>query len=244
MKIVAGPGQRVGDNRSSVIRRFGLDGQALPFLTLAAATVMCVALVASRFLYTGSRGYFFLIWNLFLAWVPFLLALLVRRAQGDSHRPRFRLLILGALWLLFYPNAPYILTDFLHLQPRSGSPVWFDMMLIASFAWTGLLLGFASLYLMQQLVERFYGRARGWMFVVIVSFLSSFGIYLGRFERWNSWDIVSDPRGLMRGIWSMMIDPTGHPRTIAVTIVLALFLLIGYFTLSAIVHLQRGSRRG
>lgn len=230
MKIVARPGERVRERDG---------GQALPFLTLSAATLMCVALVASRFLYTGSHGYFFLIWNLFLAWVPFLLALLVRRAQGESRRPRFRLLVLGALWLLFYPNAPYILTDFLHLQPRSGSPVWFDMMLIASFAWTGLLLGFASLYLMQQLVERFYGRARGWMFVVVVSFLSSFGIYLGRFERWNSWDIVSDPRGLMRGIWTMMIDPTGHPKTIAVTIVLALFLLIGYFTLSAIVHLQR-----
>jgi uncharacterized membrane protein len=214
------------------------NGTMVPMLTLGAATLMCAGLVGGRFFYTGSRGYLFLLWNLFLAWIPFLIALVIRRGEEGMRRPRFRLLLLGGIWLLFYPNAPYILTDFLHLQPRGESPFWFDMMLIASFAWTGLLLGFASLYLIQRLVEKYYGRAAGWAFVVVVSFLSSFGIYLGRFERWNSWDVVSDPRGIVRDIIPLLVDPFGHPRTVAITMVLAMFLLVGYFTLSSIVHLK------
>ena len=218
---------------------FARNSEAVPLLTLGAATLMCAGLAASRVLYTGSHGYLFLLWNLFLAWIPFLVSLVMRRAQGSSRRPRLRLLLLGMIWLLFYPNAPYIITDFLHLQPRGDSPLWFDMLLIASFAWTGLLLGFASLYLMQRLVAKYYGWVQGWIFVVVVSFLSSFGIYLGRFERWNSWDIARDPRGILRDIWPLLVDPLGHPRTMVITLVLALFLLVGYFTLSAILHLKQ-----
>jgi uncharacterized membrane protein len=227
------------DIRGTIREFFARNATAVPLLTLGAATVMCVGLTGSRVLYTGSHGYLFLLWNLFLAWIPFLVSLVIRRSEENARRPRFRLLLLGVIWLLFYPNAPYILTDFVHLRPRGGSPFWFDMILIASFAWTGLLLGFASLYLMQRLVEKYYGWWKGWAFVVVVSFLSSFGIYLGRFERWNSWDIARDPRGILRDIWPMLVDPLGHPQPMAITLVLASFLLVGYFTLSAILHLKQ-----
>jgi uncharacterized membrane protein len=98
------------------------------------------------------------------------------------------------LWLLFFPNAPYILTDLLHLaHPRPDVPLWFDMLLIIWFAWTGLLLGLVSLFLMHGIVIREFGRVIGWGFVLAVGILSGLGVYIGRFLRWNSWDLLLQP---------------------------------------------------
>jgi uncharacterized membrane protein len=97
-------------------------------------------------------------------------------------------------WLVFFPNAPYILTDLQHLgNPKPDVPLWFDMLLIIWFAWTGLLLGLVSLFLMHGIVIREFGRVTGWGFVLAVGVLSSLGVYIGRFLRWNSWDLFLQP---------------------------------------------------
>jgi uncharacterized membrane protein len=113
------------------------------------------------------------------------------------------------LWLLFFPNAPYILTDLQHLShPYGGAPIWFDMLLINWFAWTGLLLGIFSLFLMQDLVRRTLGRWAGWGFVLSVSALSGLGIYLGRFLRWNSWDLLLRPLDLLWELIQYALNPS------------------------------------
>ncbi len=94
----------------------------------------------------------------------------------------------AALWLVFFPNAPYIITDLLHLSAQDGVPVWYDLILLSAFAWTGAMLGMISLGLMHVLVARVAGGAWSWIFVLGVLMLSGFGVYLGRFPRWNSWD--------------------------------------------------------
>jgi uncharacterized membrane protein len=117
-------------------------------LGLFAASLFCIALVLVRNVHAGDVNFRNLIWNLFLAWIPFVLAIFVY----DRWRRRRRgvlLLVLGVLWLLFFPNAPYIATDFVHLEHDPGAPYWYDAVMIAAFAWMGVLLGFASLYLMQ-----------------------------------------------------------------------------------------------
>jgi uncharacterized membrane protein len=138
--------------------------------------------------------------RVFLAWIPLGLSLVLSRHAGagaEERRSRLGPLgslgfwALGALWLLFFPNAPYIVTDLIHLRDRSPVPIWFDAVMLFSFALTGLCLAFVSLLLFHRIVERRRGTPAGWIVVVVVSCLTGFGVYLGRYPRWNSWDLVA-----------------------------------------------------
>lgn len=191
--------------------------------SLLGLTLLVYAMVAVRVAYSGSPHYGALVWNLFLAWIPCLLAL----AVYDGFRrgaARFPLLAGGVLWLLFFPNAPYIVTDLKHLRTWEGAPIWFDVVLVSAAAWAGLALGFISLYLMQTVVRRLVGAVNAWLFVLVVLSLSSFGIYLGRFQRWNSWDVFTSPGRMAHNIWPHVAQPHEHPRTVAVTILFTAFL--------------------
>ncbi len=149
-------------------------------------------------------------------------ALPARRWKGWKDFPLF------CAWLVFLPNAPYLVTDLLHLRPRVGVPLWFDSALLFVFAWTGCLLGFLSLTAVHARFEAWLGRAAGWLFVGMVSLLSGFGIYLGRFPRWNSWDVVTRPEQLVSDVIAPLLHPTAHPRNFAVTFLFALLMIAGY----------------
>src|SRR3954452_2347324 len=154
---------------------------ALAVLSLAAAGLLAVRLDR-----VGRPAFAFLGWNLVLAWIPFVLSLGMA-AVHDRDGPRPLLWVLGAGWLLFLPNAPYILTDFIHLGRVGGAPLWFDAALIGTFAAAGLGLGLASLLVVHYVVEARAGRVVGWAVAVSSLELSAIGIYLGRFPRFNSW---------------------------------------------------------
>jgi uncharacterized membrane protein len=202
---------------------------ALTVVALAAASVLCVALGELRIHGTGDAFYRFLTWNLFLAWVPFGLAILAfQRAQRRLDLGVGALLV---LWLLFFPNAPYMLTDFIHLGESESVPVWYDALLLSSFAWTALLLGYASLYLVQMLARRVFGLAWSWVGVACALALASFGVYLGRFVRFNSWDALVRPGRVLDVISNQVENPFHHPRMIAVLLALTAFLLVGYAVL-------------
>ena len=206
-------------------------------LGLFAGSLFCIALVAARNVHTGSDNFRYLIWNLFLAWIPFAVAVLVydrwrRRGNGIA------LLALGSLWLLFFPNAPYIATDFVHLQHDPLAPYWFDAVTIAAFAWIGLMLGFASLYLMQSVVRQWRGDIAGWAFAVVSIALSSLGIYLGRFLRLNSWDALEHPSVLPRIAHAVARDPVAYQEAIAVTVTFTAGLTFAYFLLYSFAGLR------
>lgn len=179
--------------------------------------------------YRGTQTFFFLNWNLFLAWIPYLIAL----SLPFLHRKfNSKIIIVGALlcWLLFFPNAPYIITDFLHLKKRAGIPLWYDLMLFMSFAWTGLMLGYVSLLEVQIFLRNFFSKTMVNFASIIALLLCGFGIYLGRFQRWNSWDIVTQPFSLFADILNIL----AQPHTLGLAIVLSAFLLLGYFTLNTL----------
>jgi uncharacterized membrane protein len=194
------------------------DRRLATLASLVGLTLLVYAMVAVRVAYTGGLGWTWLYWNLVLAWVPLGIALLVYDA---SRRNASALTLLGggAVWLLFFPNAPYIVTDLTHLRTFDGAPIWFDTVLACAAAWNGLALGFISLYLMQSVVRRRFGPLNGWFFALAVLAVSSFGIYLGRFERWNSWDLVTRPDALLADVWTL-----AEPRTAAVTVLFTAFL--------------------
>ena len=195
---------------------------------LAASVALSILLVAGRVLMTGRFTFLFLVWNLFLAIIPFALSTMLGTAKGPL---RARMLVpVGATWLLFFPNAPYILTDLFHLDTRPGVPLWYDLALILSCAWNGLMLAYASLADMQRLVELRLGVYSGWAFAALALLLSSFGIYLGRYLRFNSWDVLANPLTLFFDIVNRILHPFSFPGTWGVTLVFGLFLLVGYAT--------------
>jgi len=190
----------------------------------------CASLLALRVERSGTPFYLFLCWNLFLAWIPWW-AGQAFRASSRRGSSAARQLAWFALWLLFLPNAPYILTDLLHLAPRPPIPLWFDLALLLSYAGTGLLLGYASLLEVQAALEERFGQVTGWGIAAGSLFLSGFGIYLGRFRRWNSWQALTDPAGIFRDISDRLLDPTSHPHPVTVTLVFGGGLFLGYAAL-------------
>jgi uncharacterized membrane protein len=213
---------------------------AIPVLALLFASAVSVALIAGRIIWTGRWSYGFLVWNLGLAWLPLVFSLLACEDYRTGRGRSWAFPGLAAAWLLFFPNAPYIFTDVIHLVTRYYAHFWVDLVLILLCALTGLVLGFLSLYLMQAVVADMLGRLAGWVFIGAVAGLSSFGIYLGRFLRFNSWDVVFKPVEMYRGIGSWAADTFGRPSSVAFPALFATFLFISYLLLYALTQLHPG----
>jgi uncharacterized membrane protein len=212
----------------------------LVVLVLAVASLFCCGLAAARVAYSGRGMFAFLAWNMLLAWAPLALSLLLaRRHRPGAERAPGRLLswTLGALWLAFFPNAPYMVTDLIHLRARNPVPIWFDAVMVFAFALTGVCIAFVSLLLVHRLVERWRGARTGWLFVGAVAALTGFGIYLGRVQRWNSWDLVTRPADLVAGTADHLVHPMSHPRTVGMTALMASLFAVTYLMLFALASL-------
>lgn len=225
-----------------ILRRHAADIGIVIALGLASA--LCVVMLVARVIAAKDLGHGFMLWNLLLAWLPLGFALAARVWYSTQRWLRYpAFVVCASLWLLFFPNAPYMMTDLIHLSPHSGVPLWYDALLLLAFAWTGLLLGFISLYVMQSLVAQSLGRPAGWLFALSSLGLSAFGIYLGRFLRWNSWDVFYAPLTLLGDIWVRLRHPLEHWRTYSVTVLLAAFLMVAYLGLFALTRLKVEARR-
>jgi uncharacterized membrane protein len=208
------------------------------------SSALCICILALRVAHTRSFTFSFLAWNLFLAWLPLISAFIIYKFD-QKLLGRFRVLplISMSIWLVFLPNAPYLITDLVHLTPRNDISFWFDLTMFITFAVTGLLYGLVSLYWMQQIIFNMAGSMASWLFVIGVSALSSFGIYLGRFEHWNSWDIVSNPMGLFTNIWEIVRHPIANFEIFAFSGLFTLFLIAAYFMLNALTRLPQENRK-
>ena len=206
------------------------------------ASVVLSAGVALRIERTGSSDTINLVWNLFLAWMPLVFALGVydrsRRGAG-----RGMTLALGGLWLLFLPNAPYIVTDWIWIDDWRWAdvPLWYYLGLYGLAAGTGAILGFISLFLVQRVVARSRGELVGWGLAVASLLLSGVGLYLGRVLRWNSWDIFTRPGALLGDILAGVADPLAYPRALSVTVACAVALVAGYAVFYGVLrtHLEK-----
>ncbi|MEM7162571.1 MAG: DUF1361 domain-containing protein [Bacteroidota bacterium] len=194
----------------------------------------------ARIKMSDSISYTFLIWNLILAGIPLVIALIAN--HKFKILKTWMLLGLLGLWLLFFPNSPYIITDIFHLKPKQGIPLWYDLFLIFSYAWNGLILGFYSLWHMQEVVKRRWNKGIAWCFSFVSLFMAGFGVYLGRYLRWNSWDILTHPEALAIDIVNRIIHPFEHGSTWGVTLILSSFLIIAYFSISHFGYLQYKSK--
>lgn len=185
-----------------------------------------LALFSFRVLYSGSLLFFFIPWNLFLAWLPFYFSSLMLKENRVVGK-----FFWFCLWLLFLPNAPYLITDLVHLEQRPPIPFYFDLVLLFIAAWNGLLLGLLSVKNIEEQLRLQFNQLQVKFILFFIFMLSGFGIYLGRYDRYNSWHILTQPFDLIRDISLYILEPFQHIHTWAVTILFAAVFWVMYETL-------------
>jgi uncharacterized membrane protein len=195
-------------------------------LALGPPCVVALLLLAARMIRAGDLQYGFLVWNLFLALVPVAAALAVQALAGRRSRRTFPLLV---VWLIFLPNAPYIVTDAAHLTWAVGAPPWLDVLLFGAFAWAGLLAGFLALHVVHRVAEARWGAVAAWSGAVCVVVASSAAIFVGRYAQWNSWDLLIRPHAVAHSF-------TWRPGTaIGLTAAYSAFLLAAYVAVRSLI---------
>jgi uncharacterized membrane protein len=199
-------------------------------LILIFSILFCISILFYRIHISGIFYYDFMLWNLLLAIIPYCFSILVYQNFRHHCKKSFYVLFV-LLWLLFYPNAPYIITDIMHFMPDYGVPAWIDILMLFSFAWTGLILGFASLRMFHIVFENNLGRIWGWLFVISVIILGSFGVFLGRYLRFNSYDLFTKPRVLFIGVHDVFLNPHLYPGMYGMTIFFSLFFFLAYLSI-------------
>ena len=191
--------------------------------TVWLVSVLAITLLLLRVKITNSTYLLFLIWNLFLAYIPYFLSSSIYKNFFNTSK-KIQNSFYGLIWLLFIPNSFYILTDFTHLHFKTTFQFSLDMLIISGFSFVGFYVGLLSIHTIRQLVIAKYGNTKGNIFILTISFLSAFGIYLGRVLRFNSWDIISKPIQLAyTSIYALF-----SLETIIYTLQLGTIILISY----------------
>lgn len=219
--------------RLDTFHRFCVKQLIYPLLL---STLLGCVLYAGRVYLSRQMTFSFLIWNLFLAWIPYVCSVIVTQVHERQPRRWWYLIAPGALWLVFLPNAPYIVTDIIHLTHDTGFPMWYDIGMFATFAWTGCILGIVSLNQMQRVIRQFSGWVVSWLFVLGVMWLNGFGIFLGRFHNLNSWDLFLRPESLVDFTVSKLLHPLADRNAIGVPLLFGAFMLVCYVTFVSIEH--------
>ncbi len=206
-------------------------------IPLLVSSFLSICLLLFRFGWTGTETYGFLLWNLYLAWLPLFFAELALR-QPATKKWFSRTSAYLLLWLLFFPNSPYIITDLFHLYPRENVPLWFDAVLLVSYIWNGLVVGLISLVGVHAwLRQRFTAKESG-VLVGGVLLLASLGVYIGRYWRWNSWDVFIHPVKLLKEAFIFLMQPHELAQVVGVTLVFWFFLSAAYQLLYQFIHFQ------
>ncbi len=213
------------------------------FIALSGATFLCFSFLFIRMYiapgtktdyYTYPIGFLFLVWNLFLAWIPYWLAYSLPKLYKSFGSSKAVAALIILIWLFFYPNAPYIITDFVHFRPRTGIPYWLDICMIASFAGTGMMLGLLSMFYVEKFLKSIMDSR--WAMLIVLSCipLSGLGIWIGRYQRWNSWDVITRPLELIQDVWLHVSNPIQHAESLGIAIAFTLIIGMSYWMLSCL----------
>jgi uncharacterized membrane protein len=177
-------------------------------MALLLASASSVALFVGGAVRTHSTMYGYLAWNLFLAWVPFLITLWLLKILRTHLWSSWQAIVMTVLWLSFLPNSFYLISDLTHLEDMPHVYFLYDATMFASFVINGVILGYISLYLVHSELVRRLTKRWGNILAAVILLLCSYAVYLGHILRWNTWDILLNPAGVLVDI----SDPILHPR--------------------------------
>lgn len=210
---------------------------------LGVSAALGMILLCIRVLVAGNLDFWFLPWNLFLGYLPIVFAWLFAKRTQKTRLMEWQNLALAFLWLGFLPNSFYLITDYIHLRATGDISLLYDVVMMTAFVWSGLLAGFLSLYMMHKVALVKFRRRDAHGLVAIVLLLCSFAIYLGRYLRWNTWDILVNPFGLVFDVSDRFINPSDHPQAFTTTLVFFVLLSSMYWSLYQIVLAIRDERQ-
>jgi uncharacterized membrane protein len=193
---------------------------------LTAVLFFIALLIIARVVYSGTLRYVTMAWNIFLAWIPYILS---QYFMDYRNKEKWKQLFLFATWLVFFPNALYIVTDLVHLQDDTNVPWWYDTMLVFCSSFLGIMLAFVSLSKTEVYLGTFFRRRTVAALVAGILFVASFGVYLGRFHRWNSWDVLNNPIALGLEIFSKIMNPFDNYKAWAITLLFTAVYSLLYF---------------
>jgi uncharacterized membrane protein len=221
-------------NQFTTLRKYFLKNESETLL-IASVAFSCF-LVLLRILVTGQITFIFLVWNLFLATIPYIIS---RYCWLYFHllKNRMMVAVLFIAWLLFIPNSFYILTDLFHLGNTGNAPLWYDLLVILSFAWNGLILGLLSVRHMEKVFQCRFGTSHELLFLYPVMWLNAFGVYIGRYLRFNSWDIITSPFRLFVDVIDILIHPMDNKNALAMVITWSVFMTLIYLSIRKISRL-------
>ena len=206
-----------------------------PLMALTQLSLFCIMLIVASYIRSSNITYFFLAWNLFLAWVPLFFAKIWTHRLRLKPLKKWKSVSMFGFWLLFFPNSPYIITDLVHLNTRFNPSVWSDTLLLFSCAFTGLIVGLYSLHVVHKVLEQYFSFIKTWLIIITSLVLTGFGIYLGRVQRWNSWDLFINPFNLIHDVFIQL----SNPQAIKMTIGFSALLFIAYYMLKSITSYER-----
>lgn len=198
--------------------------KTLFIVTLALSFSVVILIVRMKL--NKSFFYLFLIWNVFLAIIPYTITMYL---NSITNLGKLRLGIWFLVWLAFLPNAPYIVTDLIHLRIGNGSLLWLDVLVVLSFALSGLFLFYLTIIDMQKIITSNFIRIPIGATTTVVLFLCGFGVYLGRFLRYNSWEIISEPQVLISDVINILLSPFQNSEAWLFTMGFGSFLVVGYW---------------
>jgi len=195
---------------------------------LILCSAFSIGLMIFRIIYTGHLLFAFLSWNLFLAFVPYAVS---KKISDTSKKNKWQFSIGAFVWLLFIPNAFYIITDLFHLDMNEDVPLWYDLALLLSFAWNGILFGILSVRQMEKLFEKNFNKRFDLLFLLPVMALNGLGVYIGRYLRFNSWDVLTNPLQLINDIVYLFIHPIRNRFDWSMVICYTILLTLIYYTI-------------
>jgi len=218
------------------------------FLANALNRLLCLSIVFSvllaliRVIHTGHVDYIFLVWNLLLGGIPCFISQWLTQRTGWIRRP-FAFSMGLLVWLLFIPNSFYMLTDLFHLIGESNDqivPFWYDLILIFSFAWNGLILGILSIRQMEKLLKNYFPRMGELVFLYPVMWMNALGVYIGRYLRYNSWDVLTNPIQLAQDIFRLLFHPFIYQRAWGMIFCFSTLMTLMYLTLKKLASPNNG----
>lgn len=196
----------------------------LPWLALA------IILNILRIVLFGKLSFIYILWNIFLALIPFVISIILLNYSEKNKLNKTFFVIGGIVWIIFLPNAPYIVTDLIHLGVVRGVPVLYDSILLFTSAFVGVFLGLSSIYNIEKILLSKYSREITQVIIIVILGLTSFGMYIGRSFRFNSWDVFVSPLSFTSKLFDIFSVTSNHIETFSYMVLFFAFLYISYLS--------------
>lgn len=207
-----------------MLNKISIPKSIIPLIALAFALNILRVIIFDKF------SFVYILWNILLAFIPFLISSILLFYSEKNKLNQTLFVIGGIVWLIFLPNAPYIVTDLIHIGVVKGVPVLYDSVLLFTSAWAGLLLGMNSIYHIEKILLSKYSKKITNFIILVVILFASFGIYLGRFLRFNSWDFFTNHSSLLSSVWKIFTQSNNYINVYIYTILFFFFIYMSFIS--------------